>query len=258
MPKRIKCKFCDRYFKDQDAYAAHLENRHTDMIPPEMDGYQFYYYLRTGKTEGKCIICGNPTDWNSKTHKYHRFCNNPKCKEKYRNEFKKRMMGKYGKITLLNEPEQQKIMLSRRKISNIYTWSNHEADIPYTGTYELDFLEFLDHIMDFDPKDIIAPSPHTYYYVYEGKRHFYIPDFFIPSLNLEIEIKDGGSNANMHPKIQSVDKVKERLKDEVMKSNGAFNYLKIVNKENQRFFEFLEKMADNLENGNENILIFMC
>ena len=62
----------------------------------------------------------------------------------------------------------------------------------------------------------------------------------------------------MHPKIQSVDKVKERLKDEVMKSNGAFNYLKIVNKENQRFFEFLEKMADNLENGNENILIFMC
>ena len=257
MPRRIKCKFCNRLFKDQDAYAAHLESKHSAMIPPDMDGYQFYYYLKTGKTEGKCIICGKPTKWNDKTHKYHRFCDDPKCKDKYREEFKKRMMGKYGKITLLNDPEQQKIMLARRKISNAYTWSNHEAEFPYTGKYELSFLEFLDHIMDFDPKDIIAPSPHTYYYVYENKRHFYIPDFFIPSLNLEIEVKDGGDNPNMHPKIQAVDKIKEKLKDEVMKSNGSFNYLKIVNKENNRFFVFLEKMADNIEQGNEGKLIFM-
>ena len=53
MPRRIKCKFCNRLFKDQDAYAAHLESKHSDMIPPDMDGYQFYYYLKTGKTEGK-------------------------------------------------------------------------------------------------------------------------------------------------------------------------------------------------------------
>ena len=58
-------------------------------------------------------------------------------------------------------------------------------------------------------------------------------------------------------KIQSVDKVKEQLKDQVMKTNGAFHYLKIVNKENEKFFTFLEKIADNLENGKEKQLIFM-
>lgn len=257
MATKIKCKFCNRYLKDADAYAAHLENSHSDIVPDDMDGHQFYYYLKTGKTEGHCIICKKPTGWNPKTHKYHRFCDNPACKEKYREEFKSRMMTKYGKTTLLNDPQQQKIMLARRKISNVYTWSHHEAEIPYTGSYELDFLEFLDHIMEFDVNDIMAPSPHTYYYEYEGKKHFYIPDFFIPSLGVEIEIKDGGNNPNMHGKIQSVDKVKEQLKDQVMKTNGAFHYLKIVNKENEKFFTFLEKIADNLENGKEKQLIFM-
>ena len=64
-------------------------------------------------------------------------------------------------------------------------------------------------------------------------------------MNLEIEIKDGGDNPNMHHKIQDVDKVKERLKDEVMSNNGTFNYLKLVNKENKRFFDMLEKLKSN-------------
>ena len=169
------------------------------------------------------------------------------------------MIGKYGKITLLNDPEQQKKMLANRKISGVYVWSDG-TKIGYTGSYELSFLEFLDTIMNFDSSDIISPSPHTYYYTYNGERHFYIPDFFIPSLNLEIEIKDGGDNPNMHGKIQEVDKVKEALKDEVMKSNSNnFNYLKIVNKENQKFFKYLEiakqKFADS--QNDKDPIIFM-
>lgn len=255
--KKIKCKFCNRYFGNIDAYAAHLESRHEDMMPPDMDGYRFWYYLRTGKSEGHCIMCKKPTGWNPKTHKYHRFCEDPKCKEKYKLEFQKRMIGKYGKTTLLNDPAQQKIMLSRRKISNEYLWSDHHTKFTYTGTYERSFLEFLDNIMQFDPNDIIAPSPHTYYYMYEGKKHFYFPDFFIPSLNLEIEIKDGGDNANMHPKIQAVDKEKERLKDEALASNGTFNYLKIVNKENERFFKFLEVLDFELKEGKSTPVIMI-
>ena len=69
-------------------------------------------------------------------------------------------------------------------------------------------------------------------WLYENKKHFYIPDFFIPSLNLEVEIKDGDEStvgANHHPKIMAVDRVKEALKDDVMKSNNKnFNYIKIV------------------------------
>jgi hypothetical protein len=134
-------------------------------------------------------------------------------------------------------------MLANRKISGEYTWRDHVHKTTYTGSYEQSFLEFLDQIMNFDPDDVMAPSPHTYWYMYEGEKHFYMPDFFIPSLDLEIEIKDGGENVNMHPKIQAIDKVKEKLKDDVMLHN-QFNYIKIVNKDNTAFFKFLEEAKE--------------
>ena len=98
--------------------------------------------------------------------------------------------------------------------------------------------------MNFDPDDLLSPSPHTYWYMYEGKKHFYIPDFYVPSLNLEIEIKDGGDNPNMHHKIQDVDKIKEQAKDDVMKNNQT-NYLKIVNKKNEDFLKYLSLAREN-------------
>lgn len=251
-----KCHFCDRRYNEVDAYIKHLESAHMDLIPPDMEAGQFFYFLKTGKKEGKCVICGKPTGWNSKTNKYKRFCDNPKCKEKYIQTFQNRMIGKYGKITLLNDPEQQKLMLSHRHISGTYLWSDKVHKVTYTGSYEKEWFEFLDLVFDFDPTDIIAPSPHTYIYQYEGKNHFYIPDCFITSLNLEIEIKDGGDNPNMHPKIQEVDKVKEALKDQVMMSNGTFNYLKITNKDHEKFFKYLMLAKDKFANG-DNKPIYM-
>lgn len=237
--RRIYCKFCDYFCYEADDFVSHLEKHHDEMIPEDMSPWQFSYYLRTGKTHGNCVICKGKTSWNEKTHKYNRLCEKPKCKETYINIFKNRMIGKYGKTTLLNDPEQQKKMLANRQISGEYTWRDHVHKTTYTGSYEKSFLEFLDVVMNFDPNDIIAPSPHTYWYMYEGQKHFYIPDFFIPSLELEIEIKDGGDNPNMHSKIQNVDKVKEKLKDDVM-MNNQFNYIKIVNKDNSALFKFLE------------------
>ena len=241
--RRIYCKFCDYFCYTPDDYVSHLEKYHDEMISPDMTPWQFSYYLRTGKTHGNCIICKKETSWNEVTHKYNRFCDNPKCKEKYREVFKNRMVGKYGRTHLLNDPEQQKKMLANRKISGVYLWRDHVTETTYTGSYEKSFLEFLDRIMNFDPNDILSPSPHTYYYEYEGQKHFYIPDFFIPSLNLEIEIKDGGDNMNQHPKIQAVDRVKEKLKDDVMTKN-TFNYIKIVNKDNTKFLDYLNKAKE--------------
>jgi hypothetical protein len=250
--KIYHCKFCTKIFNDEAAYAEHIAKKHKDMIIPGMVPRQFVYYLRTGKTHGTCIVCKKDTKWNDKTNKYHRFCDNPKCKEEYRKVFKDRMIGKYGKVTLCDDPEQQKKMLAARKISGVYHWSDHIRDhvIGYTGSYELDFLQFMDFSMDYPFEDIMSPSPHTYYYMYEGTKHFYIPDFFIPSLDLEIEIKDGGDNPNTHPKIVAVDKEKERLKDEVLKSKEIpYNYLKITNKEYMKFFHYLEKAKEQEVEG---------
>lgn len=256
--RRINCQYCDSYFYNPDDFVAHLEKEHLASIPENMTPWQFSYYLRTGKTEGKCIMCKKPTKWNETTHKYHRFCDNPQCKEKYVEVFRKRMIGKYGKVNLLNDPEQQKLMLSHRKISGKYLWSDHVHESDYTGSYEKSFLEFIDHIMRFDPEDVFAPSPHTYYYMYNNKKHFYIPDFYIGSLNLEIEIKDGGDNPNNHHKIQEIDKVKERLKDEVMSSNrSTFNYLKVINKNNSIMFRYLEKAKNNMIDGVKDKIVML-
>jgi len=235
--RRIYCKFCDFFCYTPDDFVVHIEKKHDEMIPEDQTPWQFSYYLRTGKDHGNCVVCKQETGWNESTHKYNRFCDNPRCKEKYREEFKKRMIGKYGKTTLLNDPDQQRKMLANRKISGKYLWSDRAHEIDYTGTYEKSFLEFLDHVLEFDPDDIMSPSPHTYYYKLDEDIHFYIPDFFIPSLELEVEIKDEN---NTHPNRINIDGPKERAKDEVMSKNH-YNYLKIKGKNNELMFTYLEK-----------------
>ena len=257
--KRIHCKFCDAYFMTIEDYAAHLEKSHSDLLPKDMTPKQYAYFLITGRDRGVCMVCKGKTPWDEKTTKYKRLCTQKYCHDKYVEMFRERMTNKYGKTTLLNDPEQQKKMLANRKISGVYTWSRDPRfKIPYTGQYEKAFLSFLDYIMEMDADNIMSPSPHVYYYEYEGKKHFYIPDVFIPSLNLEIEVKDGGDNPNTHPKIQAVDKVNEKLKDEVLCSKSIpFDYIKIVNKDHKRFFEYLEKSNKRELDGTKNKIIII-
>ena len=243
---KYKCKICNKQYIDLTSLLNHIESKHKEMIPQDMNVNQYYYYMKTGKTHGNCVMCKQPTEWNKNTNKYNRFCKNPSCKEKYREIFKKRMIGKYGKTHLLNDPEKQREMLAHRKISGEYKWSDG-TKTTYTGTYDLDFLTLLDDFFEWDPNDISMPSPHNYSYMYEGVEKFYFPDVFIHSLDLEIEIKDGGNNPNTHPKIQAVDKVKEKLKDEVMTSQKSFNYIKIYNKNYINFFNFLKEYKNQFE-----------
>ena len=240
----VKCLICNKKYESIESVYTHMNREHADSIPRNFSASRAYYALRTGKDKGSCIICHMDTQWNETTHKYNRFCDMPKCKDKYREEFKKRMIGKHGKIHLLKDPEHQKKMLANRSISGKYKWSDGSKEIVYTGNYELDFLKFLDVLMDLSSDDIMAPSPHTYVYDYKGEEKFYIPDFFIPSLNLEVEIKTGGDNPNNHPNMQGIDKAKEKLKDRVLLSQREFSYVKITDKNYEPMFTFLTKSKE--------------
>ena len=242
-----KCKICGKKFTELSGLYNHIERKHAEIIPADMSVQQFYYYTKTGRTNGNCVMCKQPTTWNKNTNKYNRFCTNPKCKEEYVKIAKSRMIAKYGKVHLLNDPAKQREMLANRKISGSYRWSDSNVETTYTGSYELDFLKTLDGFFEWDPVDISMPSPHTYTYMYEGEQRFYIPDVFIHSLDCELEIKDGGDNPNNHYKIQAIDKEKERLKDEVMTSQKAFHYVKITNKNYTNFFDFLKEVKDGFE-----------
>ena len=240
----FKCQICGKKFNELPSLYNHLESKHKEMIPKDMSVQQYYYFMKTGKRNGNCVMCKKPTTWNKNTNKYNRFCGDPKCKDEYVKIVKGRMVAKYGKVHLLNDPNKQREMLANRSISGKYTWSNSTVETTYTGSYELDFLKMLDLFFEWDPVDISMPSPHTYTYEYQGEQKFYIPDAFIHSLGLEIEIKDGGDNPNNHHKIQAVDKEKERLKDEVMTSQKMFHYVKITNKNYSNFFDFLKEIKE--------------
>jgi len=232
----FKCPECGMKFSSMPGWSKHIKVHHPGLKPKGYTDMQFLYYCITGKTHGKCIQCGKDTTWNEANGKYNRFCNNPKCKQEYTKIAKQRMIDKYGKAHLLNDPNMQRKMLKNKSISGSYKFSNKSGYVDYVGTYEKDFLYTMDHIMGFSAKDIMGPSPHNYIYMYEGKAHVYIPDFYIPNYNLEIEIK---TDENMHHKIQAVDKVKEKLKDEVMSKNPSVNYFKILDKDYTEFFKYL-------------------
>lgn len=255
--KKIKCPICKKAYVSLEGVSSHLEEVHGDQIPKHMEsGAQYYYFLKTGKSEGKCVVCGNPTKWNPKTNKYYRLCGNPKCKDKQREIYKKNMLAKFGKVTLMDDPEHQRKLLSNRKISGMYQFKNGDRLI-YVGSYEKNFLEFLDKFFDWDPNDIMTPAPTTYIYAYDGSNHFYIPDLYIVSLDLNIEIKDGGKNPNMHHKIQAVDKAKERLKDEMMLTQKS-SYVKIYDNNFTNFIKFLNKKKEiYLSDGKPDTPVFI-
>ena len=238
--KIYKCPHCGVKYKSLQTWGNHISSVHSELMPTGWSYARYFYYIITGKQHGTCVVCKNDTSWNEATQKYERFCTDPKCKEKYREMFKSRMMSKYGKVHLLDDPNQQRKMLANRKISGLYTFSNGKQ-IGYVGSYEHHFLKMLDRFLKFNPDDIMMPSPHNYEYDYknpddiinEGK-HIFIPDAYIPSLNLEIEIKQ---NTNMHPKLLKIDKVKELQKDATMRSLPNINYIKIVEKDYTEFFK---------------------
>lgn len=246
----VKCPICQTKYINKNAVYNHIEKSHPDVLPQGMSGGEYYYRTIYGRG-GRCVVCKKETTWNEKTNKFNRFCNNPKCKKLYKETFQKRMIAKYGKTHLTDDPAQQKKMLAARKISGKYKWSDGSGEIVYTGSYELDFLKYIDLVLNFDFKDIIAPSPHTYVYQYEGAEHFYIPDFYIESLNLEIEIK---ASDNTHHKIVAVDHVKEKLKDDVMKSQKAFNYIKIYDKDYKEFLKLVNILKER-DNVNKDVIV---
>lgn len=253
MSKSIKCPFCSKRYTSKELLYNHIQLAHPETLKDETyTPARVYFNFVNKKDKGSCVMCKESTEWNEHTRRYMRFCGE-KCKEKYVKMMKDRMINTYGKAHLLNDPEKQKEMLQARSISGTYTFADG-GELGYTGTYERDFLEFLDKIMGFNSLDVVSPCPFTFYYTYEGKELFYIPDIYIPSLNLIIEIKDGGDNPNTHPKIQQVDKMKEKLKDEVM-AKGVYNYIKVTNRDHFKFIELLMELKDKPEKSKPIIKI---
>lgn len=256
-PQKFKCTLCPGTKYTSPGYLIkHTLECHCEMIPEGISVEQFLFDQRNPNSTHICPICKkNKVKWNQKTLRYDRFCDDvtTNCKEVAGERAKENMRKAYGQDHLLNDPEMQRKMLEGRSISGVYKFSDKKNKVKYVGTYELDFLRFYDIDMRLSGHDIDS-CPFTFAYSFDKAQHFYIPDFYIASLNLIIEIKDGGDNPNMHKKILEVDKVKEKLKDEAIIKKGCYNYIKIVNKDYTQFVELINTLK-NLQNKEEPYIV---
>jgi hypothetical protein len=113
-----------------------------------------------------------------------------------------------------NREIYEKSLKTRRQIHKF-----KDTNITYQGSYELDFLE------KFYDKIDIENGP-SVPYLFEGKNKVYHSDFYIPSKNLIVEIK----NSYLFEK----DKNKIHAKESSVISNG-YNYILILNKDYSEF-----------------------
>lgn len=129
---------------------------------------------------------------------------------------------KYG----VDNPQQDKNIFEKGQKTRFEISKFNNTNLWYQGSYELDFLtKYYDKYLDIQRGSSIR-------YTYGGKNKIYHPDFYIPSSNLIIEIK----NSYLAKK----DKDKIDAKEKVIISNG-FNYIMIIDQNYQIFEKLYEK-----------------
>jgi hypothetical protein len=163
---------------------------------------------------------------NLKNHNGKHFYNPKKSKqtkkERYgdenynnQNKIKQTCLTKYG----AEHPNQVKEQYNKSLKTRLYIHQYEDTNLTYQGTYELDFIEkYLDKYPD------LQNGPSIKYKI-KGKNKVYHSDFFIPSLNLVIEIKSSWT-------LKLDLDIKAKKKATI--TNG-FKYIMIMNKNYTKF-----------------------
>jgi hypothetical protein len=243
--RNTRCPFCIKIFNDKHQFCHHIANVHNDQTPEDADPLEFAYSLLVHKPIGRiCVMCrNNKVNFNQQSLKYDRICSDPKCKEAYVKMMKARMVKVHGQEHLLNDADMQRKMIYNHPNARDFVW-DEDHKFRVIGTYEEDFLKKLRSI-GWSPNDVIAPSPNNYWYKWkDGTLHLYIPDFYIPSLSLEVEIKESD---NHHPRMEHAREIEhlkdQRLRDEEKKTH--IHYIKIVDKNYDEFMRDYVKSDEN-------------
>jgi hypothetical protein len=233
-------------FKNSESLEEYIkENNNDDYLrlkKEDISVEQYAFNIRNKKDPftkfGKSIISGKPTTWNNSLNKYNRILDEEK--EEYRKLFSERMKKIHNTDNLLVLPEQQRKMLANRSISGKYKYSDG-IEFTYTGSYEHHFLVFMDTMVNWNSEDIYLPAPFEIKYINPktNKESFFIPDVFIESCNLVLEIKASDNN---HYRQRDIDI--EFAKDAAMKGTN-YSYLKVFDKDYSELLTILNNKKTN-------------
>ena len=242
--KKFKCPYCEFKF-DREKLSRHIDKYHQDMIPEGYTAARVAFNSINKKETGRCIICHNPSPWNEDKQRYERLCGSKKCHDQYLQMCENRMKAKYNgktKEDFLNDPKFQDKMLKGRSISGDYKFTDGGV-LPYVGSYEKNFLEFMDKFLHVKSEDIQAPGP-TIEYFYQGKKHFWITDFYYIPYNLVLDIKDGGKNPNN----REMDTYREKQieKEKAIQKTNKFNYLRLTDNQFDQLLDMILELKESM------------
>lgn len=233
------CEECGRLCKNLKSLGCHIIKFHK--IKPQI------YYDKWIKEDNEniCKKCEKPTAFMNLGLRYMQFCSKKCSRNSFETQEKERITNfkRYGveycwqnkiirnKVQIASEktcmikygvknPTQNNNIFQKQQINSYCSKKYRNTNINYRALYEFDFLEnFYNIFLD------VQNSP-SVKYKFQGKNKVYFPDFYIPSLNLVIEIKNS----------YLVEKDKEQIeaKEKATIANG-FKYIMIVNKNYNEF-----------------------
>lgn len=225
MAKTYRDPFSGKTYMSESACVSAVERTHAKQLTAMgVTARQAIFNSRNRQSldtkSGRSVISGKPTAWNERAGRYERFANDAE-RETYRKIFLERMRRVHGRDHLLDDPNHQRKMLAARSISGTYRFADG-AMRTYTGQEELALLKFFDEALGWPGVDIQCPAPQNFEYTDDaGRKRFYIPDAWVESLNLIIEVK-----GELHNGYRSRDIAIERTKDEVLATSG-YTYVKV-------------------------------
>lgn len=251
----------------------HVEKNYKDKIPKKYNGNveRFMYDYRNGP--GKCVICGEHTEWDDKKKKYKSLCeplsvkrlfkdplrtiktyiNNKgnSCSEVVRKKFVENSVKKVGTANFMELEGFQQKLLANRKISRIVNFKGKEFTV--VGSYEERFLKVVSPLV-LSANEVEAPGIEIKWKDDQGRERLHISDFFLPKYNCVISIKDGGSNKNNHPSMTDRRK-NDAYKFKALVDKTKYNVIELNGLEEiNEFPKILKQLKESIKQGKRFII----
>ena len=241
----MQCLYCRKYFRTKGDAMKHLEKFHAERLAEEgLDAAQACYLTTHPTLQGTCQCspgCTEKTEWSYKTGKPYRISPNPECRRRNTERARARLMNARGidQHTLMSDMEHQKDMRKQKHTSGSYQFKAG-GKVDYESQLDKNFLMFCDKIVELPAYAVLeAPESFPYWDPKESVQRQYTPDYYLPDYNLLVEIKEGGAHPNTNPAYIKETKYKVALKDDVMKKQNKYNFIRISGANYGPFLEML-------------------
>lgn len=261
--KTFKCPYCNKR-KTRVDLIKHVDRVHADLLPSGFTATRIVFNSINYDDldyNGKCVICGGPSDWDENKARYNRLCNNPNCRKEFNRRAEENLLRTKGVRKMAQSLEGQEKMLANRHISGTYKFQDG-TEKNYVGTYELKALEFMDKVLNCRSEDVHTPGP-TMQYEYNNELHWYISDIYYEPYNLIIEVKDGGNKPNTRSMPEY--RAKQIAKEKHIVKNTDYNYLRLTDNDFSQLLSIFadlklqlkNNITDRVININENMFASM-